>query len=156
MYIIELISKKKALINVRRVQIQDFKKVTVKRYFFNWKSVQDSCEVYKLTLQGNEDILGLIAIVDHPAEERLEIKLLTVSVENAGSQKKYDRIAGCLIGFTCREAIKRYTTYPCVSLTPKTELKSHYINKYGMFDGGRQVYLEDESLINIIKTYYHD
>jgi len=86
MYIIELFSQKKVL-NVQRLQIADFKKVTIKRYFFNWKSVQDSCEVYKLTLQGNEDILGLIAIVDHPAEERLEIKLLTVSVENAGSEK---------------------------------------------------------------------
>ena len=156
MYLIECANQNKVFVSIRKVQTEDFKTITIKRYFFKWKAYHNTCEIFKLTLLGKEDILGLIAIIDHPSEERLEIKLLAVSHENVGQKKRYDRIAGCLIAFACRNAIKRYNNFPCVSLTPKTELKKHYIHKYGMFDAGRQIYLEEEALINIINFYYND
>ncbi|RZK66568.1 MAG: hypothetical protein EOO85_26675, partial [Pedobacter sp.] len=76
------------------------------------------------------------------SEERIDIALLAVSLENIGKEKKFDRIAGTLIAFACKEAIRNYNwQFPCVSLIPKTEIKTHYIKKYGMLDGGRQLYL---------------
>lgn len=43
--------------------------------------------------------------------------------------------------------------YGCVSLLPKTELKDHYIKKYGMQDAGRQVFLELNLLQQMLEKY---
>lgn len=153
MYITELIANTNRLVYVREVEDADFKQITVKRYLFNWKKLKDKCKIYKLTLIDGEDILGLIALVDYAEEERTEIKLLTSSVENIGREKQYDRIAGCLIAFAGKEAIKKFKNYPALSLIPKTELRQHYITKYKMVDAGLQLYLEDISLLFIIKEY---
>jgi hypothetical protein len=66
----------------------------------------------------------------------------------------YDGIAGCLIAFVGREALRKYADFACISLVPKTELKPYYMGKYGMLDGGWQVYLEGESLINLVTNYF--
>ena len=102
----------------------------------------------------DSEILGLIALNVVEPEERIEVALLASSIENIGKKKKFDRIAGTLIAFACREAIRNYNwEFPCVSLIPKTEIRTHYIKKYGMLDGGRQLYLEDVPLHKIIKEY---
>lgn len=153
MYITELISNEKLLVHIQKVEKTDFKQITVRRYLFNWKLLKDRCNIYKLTLRGNEDILGLIALIDYPAEERTEIKLLVSSIENIGKGKKYDRIAGCLIAYAGREAVKKFGNYPALSLVPKTELRQYYIEKYQMTDAGWQLYLEGVQLFNIINEY---
>jgi hypothetical protein len=153
MYITDCIADENKLVYVREVENADFKQITVKRYLFNWKKLKDTCKIYKLTLKGSEDILGLIALIDYETEERTEIKLLVSSIENIGSKKQYDRIAGCLIAFAGKEAVKKFKNYPAVTLVPKTELRQHYITKYNMLDAGRQLYLEDMPLLNVIKEY---
>lgn len=110
-------------------------------------------QVYKLRRSDNEVILGLISLEIIDNEKRIEIKLLAVSVENRGSGKEYDRIAGTLIGYTYREAVKRYAVNACVSLLPKTELKPHYIAKYGMIDAGKQIFLEGVPLLKTVNNY---
>jgi hypothetical protein len=85
----------------------------------------------------------------------MEIILLAASKENRGKVKKYDGIAENLIAFACREAVKLFAENACVSLYPKTELKKHYIEKYGMLNAGKQLYLEGLSLYRLLrKTEY--
>ena len=98
-------------------------------------------------------ILGLIALIDVPSEYRVEIKLIAVSKENSGRLKKYEGIAGCLIAYAAKEAVEKYRSLACVSLKPKTEIRQHYINKYGMQPGGEQVYLEGQELRDLINIY---
>jgi len=153
MYIIDRITKRHHSVRILLIEKGDFNKLTVKRYSFNWKKLKDGFTIYKLCLMDDEDILGVIALINYPAEERTEIKLLAVSVENKGKDKRYERIAGCLLAFAGREAMRKYDKYPCLSLIPKTELKQHYISKYGMVDGGWQLFLEDMQLIHVINEY---
>jgi hypothetical protein len=153
MYIVDRKTQENQLIRIVPVETIDFKRLTKKRYAFSWQKLKDEKLIYKLTIAGGEDILGIIWLAEYPAEERLEIKLLAVSIENVGTDKQYERIAGCLIAFTCREAIRRFKNYPAVSLVPKTELKLHYIRKYGMQDAGWQLYLEDQPLIKLVEEY---
>ena len=40
----------------------DYKRITKKRYSFNWK-IEKGGSVYKLTLRGDSDILGLMSLV---------------------------------------------------------------------------------------------
>jgi len=131
----------------------DFKILTKKRFSFVWKTVKKTTTVYKLQIEGSEDILGVMGLIDWPGEKRIEIRLLASSAENIGRSKIYKGIAGCLIAFACRLAVIRYGVEACVSLVPKTELIGHYMRKYYMQYAGRHLYLDGNNLIKIMEEY---
>lgn len=138
----------------------DLKKITKKRYFFNWKKDLEKALLYKLRIKDDNDIKGVMALVDYPHESRIEIQLLAASAENVilehekgEKQKDYENIAGNLIAWAARMAIAKYGINACLSLKPKTKLKSHYLAEYGMLDAGLHVFLEGSSLHTIIANY---
>jgi len=152
MHVIEQATKENRQVIVQKISEADFKRITIKRYFFNWKKLKGLSDIYKLTQINDDDILGLIALTDFQDEQRIEIKLLAASLENMGKEKLFSGIAGCLIAFACKEALDKYKD-PCVSLVPKTTLKKHYVDKYEMYDAGIQIYLIDMPLLKMIKNY---
>lgn len=153
MAIIEVATGRKLKSSVTPLVNANFKQITKKRYFFDWKKERGMSDLFKLTLQGESDILGLLALIDFPQEFRVQIHLLCVSRENLGKDKMYEGIAGSLIAFAGRVAVTKYFEEACISLLPKTELKSHYKSKYGMMDGGPQLFLEGARLNDLIKKY---
>lgn len=152
MYVVECSNGKNHKVVIERLTLKELGNLSKARYFFNWKTEQKN-EVYKLTIEGSEDILGLLSLIVHEEEKRIEINLLAVSKENRGKNKVYERIAGNLIAWACIVAVKRFGEDACVSLVPKTDLIKHYMNAYGMMNAGRSLYLSDESLLNLIDTY---
>lgn len=154
MYIIEVCSGVHKEAIIKAVEPSDFTLLTKKRYSFNWQSLKKSTIIYKLTIEGEKDILGVMALIDFPDEFRIEIKLLACSVENQGRNKKYDRIAGCLIAFACDLCAKKYLLNACVSLVPKTALLNHYKQKYYMVWNGKQLYLEGILLDKLVIEYF--
>ncbi len=108
---------------------------------------------YKLIRTNEAGILGVVALEDIVYEKRIQIRLIANSVENQGRGKYYDGIAGCMIAYVCNEALNKYSADACVSLQPKTRLRSHYMTKYGMISTGEQVCIDGEALIDIIKKY---
>lgn len=117
---------------ILRVEAGEFAEIVKDpRFAFDWIRYK-KYEVYKLCLQGDELILGLICLLDNAEEgfESIKIELLESSAENIGSKKRYDRIAGCLIAFACRESLRRGRG-GYVFLIPKTELIFHYCSQYG-------------------------
>jgi len=143
----------KKSVTIRPLEDEDFKLLLRKRYFFSWRTLKGKADLYKLYVSEDEDILGVMALFDVPTEKRIEIKLLASSKENVGRQKEHEGIAGCLIAYACREALKKYSDRACVSLVPKTELRANYLTKYGMMDAGWQLFLEGKPLVNIILKY---
>ncbi|MEM6963253.1 MAG: hypothetical protein AAF573_00720 [Bacteroidota bacterium] len=124
-----------------------------KRFEFNWSKEKDN-HVFKI-VEANEEnasILGLISLLNFPEEFRIHINLIESSNENKGKDKQIDRIAGCLLAFAARMSFdKGYLGF--VSLTPKTKLISLYTNKYGFSQYGRQLAIEQEEAIFLIKKY---
>ena len=153
MAVIEVATGRKLTASISPLEDTDFKQITKKRYFFDWKKEKGARELFKLTVQGESEILGLLALKDFPREFRMQIHLLCVSRENHGKGKKYEGIAGSLIAFASRTAISKYFDQACISLLPKTELRAHYKSKYVMMDGGPQLFLEGGRLQAIIKKY---
>ena len=153
MIITEVSGKRVIPVIVQRVEPSDFKGITKKQFFFRWDQLKDEADIYKLTFTDNPAILGLVGLIDVASEHRTAIKLLAVSKETMGSGKQYEGIAGCLIAYTAREALKKYGGLAAVSLKPKTEIRQHYINKYGMKPAGQQVYLDGQELFDLINTY---
>ena len=155
MVLIEIKTRRKKKIKIATVEEEDYKMLSKKRFYFSWKPFRLLKEVivYKLYISEDDDILGVMALVDVPEESRIEIHLLACSKENVGKHKVYEGIAGHLIAFACRKAVKQYGRNACVSLVPKTRLKRHYIRKYGMIDAGWQLFLEGKVLNDIILKY---
>lgn len=151
MAIIEVAGGQRLAASISPLEDKDFKQITKKGHFFNWKKERGIADLFKLTLRGASEILGLLTLTDFPGEFRMQIQLLSVSRENLGKNKKYEGIAGCLIAFAGRTAVSKYFEQACISLMPKTELRSHYKSKYGMLDGGPQLFLEGARLHAIIK-----
>jgi len=117
-------------------------------------------DIYKLCLEEDNDIKGLLAVEDHPHEYRIEVKLIAVSRENVifnrekGKKlKQYENIAANLLAFAGRIALTKYSYLGCLSLVPKTQLKPHYIAEYGMKDAGPSVYLDGSSLQCLVIKY---
>lgn len=160
MAILEVATNKTRRATVALLEQEDLKKIKKARYFFDWKTEAQTNTAYKLTLTGEDDIKGLMSIVDHPGEQRIEIRLLAVSKENVimakekgTKQKEYDGIAGNLIAQACRLAVTKYGENACVSLVPKTELRQYYKSAYGFMDASQSVFLEGEPLYRLIDIY---
>lgn len=148
MFIVDRNSRKKIDVEISKVVDADYRKISIKRYFFKWEEEKDF-DVYKLVIKGQDDILGLVSLDWIDSESRVEIRLLCASFENRGSTRKYERIAGNLIGFAAREAIKKYPNFPCISLIPKTELNEHYKTTYYMKEAGKSLFAHGIGLIKL-------
>lgn len=155
MNIVETAAGIKFPVEILPVESIDFKSLSRNRYFFDWNSERDQ-EVYKLCMAGSKDILGLISLERIPDEWRIHIRLLTVSGENKGKGKKYDKITGNLIVFVAKIAIREYGELACVSLKPKTQIAQHYIDKYNMNITGMTLSIEVPEILDLIKLYDHD
>ena len=116
---------------------------------FDWKAEKDH-PAYKIRLESEEEILGLISVEDIPKEFRIHIRLIEINLKDVGKHKRYDRIAGCLFAFICNLSFQKdYGGY--ISLQPKTELLEQYVSKYGFQRLGKNLFIElgaSESLIN--------
>ena len=155
MKIIDTSTGEKHSVDILPVEIDEFKILRKERYFFNWK-IEKNKEVYKLQIKGSNDILGLVSIERIPQEWRIHIRLLTVSKENKGNEKKYDKIAGNLIAYVAKIAIREYGELACVSLRPKSQIAQHYIDKYNMNITGMTLSIEVPEIIDLINLYDND
>ena len=142
------------IIRVKRLTFIVSKYISKGRYFFDWTEEKDR-ELYKLRIIDSNDILGLVSIERIPSEWRIHIRLLTVSKENKGGDKKYKNIVGNLITYVSKIAVKEYAELACVSLKPKGVIAQHYINKYGMNITGMTLSVEITEIMNLINTYDH-
>lgn len=155
MEIEEVKTGQKHRVVIEPVEQKDFRALTKKRYFFNWKEERNQ-ELYKVRRSDSSDILGLVSFERIPSEWRIHIRLLTVSIENKGKEKEYEHIIGNLITFVAKEALKDFGEMCCVSLIPKSQLAPHYMNKYGMRQTGMTLSVELPEILNLITMYDHE
>lgn len=151
MEIVENASNRVHRVIVTRVAKREVKLLTKEKYWFSWRAVAKIHSLYKLTIEDQDEILGVMALAYESGDNRIEVKLLASSRENVGINKKFEGIATCLLAFACGEALKNYGYLACVSLVPKTLLKAHYMQKYSMLDAGAQVFLEGKRLFDFAK-----
>jgi hypothetical protein len=148
MRITDVCAKAEVAVVVLPVVEVDYKLLTRKNFWFSWRQ-EKHLTVYKLLLEESDEILGVMSVDFIHRESRVHINLLATSRANVGVNKKYSGIAGCLIAYACRQAMVRYAE-PCVSLIPKTTLKSYYMNQYGMLEAGQCVCLFEDGMIDLI------
>lgn len=155
MTVVEVLTGKVYPVEVLPVESSDYKSLPKARYFFDWKDERKE-EVYKLVMEGQKDILGLVSIERIASEWRIHIRLLTVSKENLGRGKVFENIAGNLIAHVAKIAVVEFGELACVSLRPKSSIAQHYIDKFKMNVTGLTLSLEVPEIINLINQFDHD
>ena len=155
MNIVDPLKGKEYPIEILPVEREDFRSLGKVRYFFDWR-IEQNQEVYKLQIKGSSDILGLVSLERIPNEWRIHIRLLTVSKENKGNGKKYDKIAGNLITYVAKIAVLEFGELACVSLKPKSQIAQHYIDKFNMNVTGVTLSIEVPEILELINLYDHD
>lgn len=141
---------------IEKVIKSDYKLISKsKEYIFKW-SGESNNEVYKIYLKDqNDEILGLISLIDYPEEYRIHLNLIEVGGKNRGRNKEIENIAGCLIAFACQIAFDK-DYFGFVSLKPKTRLIDLYQDKYGFRQYGRLLAVEQGLSISLINKYLND
>ena len=155
MYIVKVLTGEIYQIEILPVITDDYKTITKSIFWFDWKQ-EKSFSVYKLRCKGFYEILGLISLDIIKEESRIEIRLLAVSKDNRGSRKRFKNIAGNLIAYAGIKAVQLFGAMACISLIPKTELITHYKEKYGMLQAGKSLYLDGLELIQLIQKYDYE
>ncbi len=155
MKIIDTTTGENHSVDILPVETDELKTLNKDRYFFDGKTEKNQ-EVYKLQIRGSSDILGLVSIERIIQEWRIHIRLLTVSKENKGHEKKYDKVAGNLIAYVAKIAIREFGELACVSLRPKSQIAQHYIDKYNMNITGMTLSIEVPEIIDLINLYDND
>lgn len=138
-------------------EIEQLSKVEIRSLFvdknftFDW-SIEKGNDVYKIYLKNEDEILGLMSIIDFPNEFRIYINLIESAISHRGKEKTILNIPGCLIAFACKIAfLKGYDGF--VSLTPKTLLRKYYNETYGFIPMGTQMAIFGREAHSIIQKY---
>lgn len=146
--------KEKRKVKVSITSIDNEEIARIKEFKFDWLQ-QSEQEIYKLSIEKSNQVIGLVSFKRIFEELRIEISLLEISKTNVGRSKRYTRIAGILIAFVCKESF--YSGfYGFVSLIPKTNLIEHYKEKYGFKQFGRHLAVEFESSEKLMNKYLID
>lgn len=156
MKLLNLKNHQKFEAEIIEVDVKDYKMIKKSKQFeFDWEKEKEN-HVFKIVKQSesseDQEILGLISLINISEEFRIHISLIENSNANKGRDKKIDRVAGCLLAFAAQVAFENgYQGF--VSLVPKTELIKLYVNKYGFSQYGRQLAIEKRDAINLIQKF---
>ena len=86
----------------------DLKDLQSKHWNFNWNSSSlKNANIYKLMVEGDSKIQGLIAVTDKPEDYALYIDIAESAPHNIGENKIYEGVGGHLFAIAAIESVKR-------------------------------------------------
>lgn len=122
-------------------------------WHFNWRKEFKVRNTKTYVLKITDKTEGVIQLKE--LNGMLIMDLIEIAPHNAGKNKRFDFVAGCLIAFACRESIKLETNYRgFVSFVAKTKLIGWYKMKYGATQAiGQRMYIDDFQGQQLITEY---
>lgn len=144
--------------NVLRVSKEEISKILKKDgWVFNWKQEfkEKEHQVYKLVLQGNNKIQGLISIEPVPDQFYIEMHLIENAPHNFAEGKHFAGVAGNLVAFACKTSFEMgFEGF--VAFTAKTELMDHYSETLGAqyIYGHNRMAIFTEPAKKLVNSYY--
>jgi hypothetical protein len=125
-------------------------------WFFNWiiEFKEPGHQLYKLILQGDNLIQGLISIEPKPNDFYVELHLIEIAPYNFSKEKKFYGVAGNMVAFACKMSFDLgFDGF--VAFTAKTSLVDHYVKILGAQVIYRMA-IFTSSAKNLINSYYEN
>lgn len=143
--------------NISLVLLSDIKQITKKNgWLFNWKIELNipEREVYKLTIEGDPAIQGLISMT--MKADHIFMNLIESAPSNRGKNKVYLGVLGNLVAFVCRVSFQRgFNGY--VAFHSKTRLIEHYKKELGASHfAGHTMIIDGLAAKRLINKYFKE
>lgn len=160
MYVENKQTGEKFEVKIEKVADKDFSAIKKSRKFdFDWRKYKGE-EVYKLCIDGFDEILGLMRVIDHPEPlyDYLEIDVIEISKDNQGKDSGLGRIGGCLLGYASLLS-EQYGHEGFLGLIAKNKKASLFHKKYGfqyigsMAVLGERMISDTANSIELVKEY---
>lgn len=154
MWILEIASDNQIEVVVEKASA---KKLPLKKdgWNFNWRKQfkEIDTETYILQIRDTDKIQGVVQLKTDG--EMLLMNVVEVAPWNIGKRKIYDKVAGILIAFSCRESFKLESDYRgFLTFVSKSSLIKLYQKKYGATQAlGQRMYIDPEQGLKLIKEY---
>lgn len=130
----------------------------LKKWKFRWtaKDLSD-CEIYKLTVQGDDRIQGLIAIQDVPGSCSVYVKIAESAPHNIGNAKEYFGVGGHLFAIAVQRSYELgYDGFVYMD-AKNTKLVEHYSKTLGAILLGHphpyRMIIDEAAAYKLIRTY---
>ena len=136
----------------------DLKDLQSKHWNFNWNSSSlKNANIYKLMVEGDSKIQGLIAVTDKPEDYALYIDIAESAPHNIGDNKIYEGVGGHLFAIAAIESVKHgYDGYLFLD-AKNVQLVEYYKQKFGATLMGiphpYRMYIDERSAHKLIQIY---
>lgn len=141
-----------------RYSLASKEELNVNGWNFDWNSNElNDTEIYKLTIDNDNIIQGLVAIKDNAANYAIYLKLAESSPSNIGKNKQYEGVGGHLFAIAVQKSIDRgYGGFVYFEAKNKSLVK-HYQETFGARNiGGIHQYrmiIDEEAGKKLLKKY---
>lgn len=130
----------------------------LKGWSFNWLDRSlEKAEVYKLCVNGEDSIQGLVAVTDFKRDRAIYVNLAENAPHNLGKNKKYNGVGGHLFAIAAEISYKRGYGGFIFMDAKNTELVEHYSKTLGAVLLGRphpyRMLIDEENAIKLLNTY---
>lgn len=124
---------------------------------FSWKKEykEQNRQLFKLLIDGDEEIQGLISLEVMKQHQYVEMHLIETAPHNYGNTKRYLGVAGNLVAFACKMSFDMgFEGF--VAFTAKTKLVDHYIDSLGarILMGNNRMGIFTQEAKNLVNSYY--
>lgn len=131
---------------------------SLKGWKFDWTSNSFlNSEIYKLTVDGSDEIQGLIALTDLKRSSAVYVNLAESAPHNIGAGKKYKGVGGHLFAIAVKKSVE-YGYGGYVFMDAKNiELVKHYEKTLGALLLGRphpyRMIIDEENAMKLLDIY---
>ena len=131
---------------------------TLKKWQFKWTAKDLSeCEIYKLTVQDDDRIQGLIAIQGIPGSYSVYVKIAESAPHNIGKAKEYYGVGGHLFAIAVQRSYELgYDGFVYMD-AKNTKLVEHYTKSLGAKLLGHphpyRMIIDEAAAYKLIRTY---
>ena len=138
-YITDILSKSKVKSKISLVTKNKSKLPSINegwRFNFSKRSKKKDFETYILTTLRNTERIEGCLILNTKSDYEVYMAFIEVAPHNRGKNKKFDKVAGCLIAFACRQSFIKgkggYLAFDVLEERKKDEIKlmKTYNQKY--------------------------
>ena len=136
----------------------DLKGLKAQGWLFNWlgKDLKDS-EIYKLTLKGDSEIQGLVAMESRSDAFAYHVSLAESAPHNRGNSKVFDGVGGHLFAIAAQKSMDAGYGGFIFFEAKNRELVNHYAEKFGAVWLGRpheySMIIDEEAAQNLLENY---
>lgn len=131
---------------------------TLKKWQFKW-TARDlaECEIYKLTVENDDRIQGLIAIQDMRGSNAVYVKIAESAPHNFGTSKEYIGVGGHLFAIAVQRSYELgYGGFVYMD-AKNTKLVKHYAERLGAIHIGHphpyRMIIDEMAAYKLIRTY---